>query len=127
MSPLHYAASSGEWFGRSVHLLIVAGANRDATDRYGRTPLICSFSPHSSKSDVIALINAGANPNLQDSHGDFALRLAADDGLIDIVQKLLDAGANPNLQRNDGRTALMEAALDNNVELARLLVLRGQT
>lgn len=125
MSALHYAATSGEWFGRSTRLLVDAGANLNATDKYGRTPLITSFTPHSSKSDILVLIKAGANPNLQDSTGDFALRLAADDGLTDIVEKLLDAGANPNLQRKDGRTALMEAALDGNLELAKLLVRRG--
>jgi hypothetical protein len=57
-----------------------------------------------------ALIELGANINLQDINGDTALIIAVRNGSLDIVYDLIDAGADPNLKNNDGKTALDIAA-----------------
>jgi len=52
----------------------------------------------------ITLLEAGADPNIQDEYGRTALMMASTPKMID---KLLEYGADVNLQNNEGDTALM--------------------
>jgi ankyrin repeat protein len=56
---------------------------------------------------VRELLDRGADPNLQNEHGQTALWWASYWGNIDVVRLLLDYGTDPNLQASGGWTALM--------------------
>lgn len=58
------------------------------------------------KAMVEALLNAGADINLQDDRGFTALMWAAEIGRVGIVKKLIAAGADVNLRRNDGKATI---------------------
>jgi len=53
-----------------------------------------------------ALLQAGADVNLQDDRGFTALMWAAEIGRVGIVKKLIAAGADLNLRRNDGKAVI---------------------
>ena len=73
----------------------------------GMTALMfASFEGHV---DIVQiLLQAKANPDLQNETGATALLLASMKGHLDIVQQLLECGANPNISR-DGVTPLYAA------------------
>lgn len=54
------------------------------------------------------LILKGANPNIANANGDYALILAAGQHWPDLVIFLLSNGANPDVQNRRGNTALLE-------------------
>lgn len=85
-----------------------------------------------NKEIVELLLNAKADPNIQDLRGNTALILAAEHGKTETVELLLSKGAKPNIKtftknmatfrsQND-RTALMEAALEGYKEIVELLL-----
>ena len=55
---------------------------------------------------VDALLNAGADVNMQDDRGFTALMWAAEIGRASVVKKLIAAGADVNVRRNDGKAAI---------------------
>lgn len=81
---------------------------------------------------VELLLNAKADPNIQDLSGNTALILAAKYGKTETVELLLNNGANPNIKRfkqnmvtfrsQDDWTALMEAAQAGRKEIVELLL-----
>ena len=72
---------------------------------------------------VQRLITApGININYQDSNGQFALTLAAQNGHTETVQALITAGANVNLQDAQGYTALMLAATLGRTDTVQALI-----
>jgi len=94
--------------------IIAAGANVNATNSAGETPLhiavrkIGSWSElENGNSPVQCLIRGKANVNAQDAEGRTPLHvLAAADTTfkIEATKALLNAGANPNLRDKHGRT-----------------------
>jgi len=76
---------------------------------------------------VQALIDHGADINLQSDQGTTALMLAAARDDADFIKPLLDAGAAVNAQDKLGRTALMVAAESFRLEMvkARTLIAAG--
>jgi len=77
---------------------------------------------------VRALLQAGANPNIQDNDGDNALILAWVSKNLHTggcVRLLLQAGAKPNLQGKDGNTVLIMASGRGHTECVRLLLKAG--
>jgi hypothetical protein len=65
------------------------------------------INSRSSHIDILrALIEAGADVNLQDINGETALIKASEYGYIDIVNALIKAGADPNLKNIYEETAL---------------------
>ena len=112
-SPAMYAARAGAI--DAVRALADAGADLNAADPDGTTPLILAIV--NAKFDTaVALLEKGANPNLQDQMGMSALYAAVDmhtlspmmgrpappmrDSIdaVQLAQALLKKGANPNLQ-----------------------------
>ena len=73
---------------------------------------------------VNALIDAGADLNIQDSGGGTPLSFAAVVGYTDIARALIDAGADLNIQDNSGQTALHYAA-EGSTDIARALIDTG--
>ena len=98
----------------------VAAALSDA-DRQGEVPLHKFFR---TASLLRALLDAGANVDVQDSNGRTPLFMASE-GHIDSVRVLLEAGANANLQDKKGVTPLHVAALLGEPEVVRMLLDAG--
>jgi len=63
---------------------------------------------------ALALIDAGADVNSQDSYGVSALMYAAISGSVEIMEKLIEDGADVNTKDQDGRTALIEVLATEN-------------
>ena len=99
--------------------LLQAGADPDACDGQGRTPLIeAAFGGHVDT--LSALLGAGADPNARDPEGWTPLMEAASKGRLDVVKLLLAAGADVNATNREGRTALTAVARDH-LRIARLI------
>jgi ankyrin repeat protein len=109
-----------------VQDLIVLGANLDWQDELSqdRTPLHLAI--YSNFSEIVRmLIDARANLNVQDKHGDTPLHVAIMKNNLIIVQMLIDAGADVNVQAKNGRTALHLAADLREKEIVRMLIDAG--
>ena len=97
-----------------VRELLAAGADREARDADGATPLM--LAAHAGRLDVVgALITAGADVNATDARGWGPLAKAVynpdvDRGFADVVQVLVDAGANIEAPIAYGIRPLMLAA-----------------
>jgi len=124
-----------------TRLFLEAGADPDIQDENGNTALIClnSINPNNllveamtigldlNSSRIISkyveltklLLEAGANPNIQNKNGDTALMLSKS---AEQSQVLLEAGANPNIQNMNGDTALMKS---KSAEQTRCLLSAG--
>jgi len=121
--PLHWAARANDV--EMAQLLISAGANVKATNRYGVTPL--SLAAVNGGAPMIeVLLKAGADPNTVFAEGETVLMTAALTGKVAAVRALLSHGANANAVESwRGQTALMWAASEGNAEAAQALIEHG--
>lgn len=71
------------------------------------------------------ILEAGADPNLEDAFGMTGLHFAARRGNLAIVELFLQYKADVNIQENYGFTALHEAVENNRKEVAELLLQYG--
>jgi uncharacterized protein len=100
-TPLHLAA----FFGRSeaTELLLARGAEVDALGTGWMTGTALHSAASGRHRDVIALLlEAGADPDVRQSHGWTALHAAAQHGDADIVELLLARGADRDARNDDG-------------------------
>ena len=119
---LHWAVHRDD--AELVNVLIRAGANVKATNRYGVAPL--SLAAQNGNAWIIErLIAAGADANAALPGGESVLMTAARTGNSDAIKALLDHGADVNAKTPRGQTALMWAAAKNNADTVKLLVERG--
>jgi ankyrin repeat protein len=95
-----------------VDILLMLGADIEAKDKLGSTPLIIAAEEHLYPV-VKELLTKKAQVNIQNQDGVTAL-MGAVCCRADIVQLLLDNGANPNMQDMSGWTALTHAVTENN-------------
>ena len=87
---------------RTVKALLDAGANIEARDRYMRwTPLQWTTEGRREET-VIALLDAGADPNERQKDGRTPLHMAAMKGMAEAVKGLLDAGAELEARMTTG-------------------------
>ena len=115
-----------------VKMLLDAGADVNAKDVNGLTPLWAAVVFKSATPEVIKmLLDAGANVNdridTEHSDGMTPLIFAAIRSTPEVIKMLLDAGANVNDRENKyGLTPLMAAAAKNtNPEVIRILLRTG--
>ena len=88
-----------------VELLLLYGANVNAQDSSGNTPLhACSLNGHAACAAMLLLHQA--DTALQTTRGDTALHLAAKWGDVDIVRLLLKAHVDSKIRNEQGQTAL---------------------
>ena len=106
-SELRSAAIEGR--SDTVRALLANGADVNATDRYGWTPLmLAALASHDDT--VQTLLANGAHVNAKGNGGATALIWAATLGHTDIVQRLVVDGADVDAKDWQERSALMWAA-----------------
>jgi hypothetical protein len=122
MIGLHLAA----YFGVKaiVELLLEKGANIEAANRLGWTPL--HWASQSGHIDVIKLLlEKGANIEAANRLGWAPLHQASQNGNIDVVKLLLEKGANTEVADQGGCTPLYRASQNGHVGVVKLLLEKG--
>jgi uncharacterized protein len=121
---LHWAAHWNDL--ETVNVLLRAGANAKAVNRYGATPLSEAVTSGSAAM-IQALLTAGSDPKtLTTEDGETVLMTASRAGNIDAVRILLDRGADVNAKETyKGQTALMWASAEGHAAVVKLLLDRG--
>ena len=123
---LHRAVSVGDV--AKTESLIHAGADVNAANRYGVTPLSLAAAGGNARL-VGALLTSGADPRKADAalhDGRTLLMLAARTGNVDALSLLVSKGADVNAaETRTGTTALMWAALENRADAVRVLAKAG--
>ena len=103
----------------TVELLIRAGANVKAANRYGVTPLWLACM-NGNAAIIEMLLKAGADANTVLPEGETVLMTAARTGKVDAVKVLLRYGADVNAKEGwHGQTALMWAAAEGHPAVVR--------
>jgi ankyrin repeat protein len=104
-----------------------AGADVNATNKDGESPLTLCIQVGGIKRDVLAaaLIAVGAHVNHRAPGGHTPLTLASLLGHADTVSRLLEAGADVDAQDDHGATALHQAVVNDRGEIVRTLLDHG--
>jgi ankyrin repeat protein len=107
-----------------AQVLLEHGAEIQARDRRGRTPiLLASQSRHVELAQV--LLEHGAETEARDIDGRTPILIASDKGHVVLVQLLLKHGAETEARDNDGCTLILLASDHGHVELVQLLLKHG--
>lgn len=119
-TPLHVAATENQNLSHHgvIFLLLKHGANVNAQDDNGETPLHHVITKSNLKV-VNLLISYNANVDVVDNFGQTPFFNAARSGKLEIAQLLVDRGADVNRADNDGRTPLHFACFESTGKLIR--------
>ena len=113
-----------------LNQLLAAGADINRQNRSGQTPLIrAAFGSADRVIVASALLDRGAEPNLQDSRGNTALHelsnRKADAGAIPMLQALLDKSAALEIRNRMQETPLIAAIDHSSSSVVQLLIEAG--
>jgi truncated hemoglobin YjbI len=124
---LHEASAQGN--PAMVELLLRLGADPDALDGGGHTPLYGLANEYrgaNGSAVVRALARSGADVNANDGVKHCtALHMAARRGNAEIAEALLDCGAGIDVRDSLGDTPLRRSANCSSIQVAALLLARG--
>jgi len=121
---IHTAIRTGD--AAAVRQALMAGADVNKPDNWGRTPLIVALQQ--AKTDTAALlIKQGASISLTDAWGRTPLLVATQLKNTVAIQLLLARGADVNLANRNDITPLIAAAQTGNHEAITLLLDAGAT
>jgi len=122
-SALHWAAYRNDL--DAVKRLLAEGADPNAVNRFGVTPLH-EAATIGNAAMLEALLDAGGDANAAFGEGETVLMTAARAGDTASVKTLLAHGGKPDATENwHGQTALMWAALENHADIVQLLIDAG--
>lgn len=111
-----------------VKFLVASGADINAEDQWGQTPILRAAGK-SNWEVVLDLAKIGGNLDLLDDTGKAPIHHAALEaaryGGWDVVFQLIEAGADIDLRDDLGRTPLHIAALVNRDDIGKSLIERG--
>ncbi|KDQ08681.1 hypothetical protein BOTBODRAFT_559492 [Botryobasidium botryosum FD-172 SS1] len=139
-TPLHMLCRSDvadlHALSQVFEILIDSGANMNAKNNYGYTPLhaVCDYLWLKSgliniPSVADLLVAAGTDLNAAGPYGETPLHLAVSRhrtaNIVTIVDVLVTAGANVNAANNNGRTPLHLAAIQGNTLAIECLIAAG--
>jgi ankyrin repeat protein len=120
-TPLMYAAALGSL--EAVKTLVEAGADVNAANDFGATPLMWCAG---DLPKVRYLLAKGASVTARSKIGRTPLMIAANyDGSVEIARLMIEKGADVKARDESGGSVLSAAASVNNLEVARLLLARG--
>lgn len=119
---LHMASSNGH--AEIVSDLLAAGADKDAQDLNGRTPLYHAVAARHPEI-VRSLIAAGADTDVKDHNGWTALHWASSEGRAQMVRTLVEADAALDLEDLNFFTPLNWAISGGHTECCRSLLAAG--
>ena len=126
-SALHFAALRGHL--EACERLIDAGADVNAPDSRGASPLYLATHNGASMPLVSLLLARGADPNgmgQKTRHGRWTcLHQVGGHGEVDMCRVLIDAGADVNFFLPDHGTPLHVAAYFGRASICELLILKG--
>lgn len=117
-TPLHKAARKGD--AEAVATILSRGANPNATDKEGRTPL--HWAADAGVPDEVKRMLKAKKKGRSFS---VSSTQAFDDCYVRVLALLLEKGGDPNTRDKKGHTPLHRAALWNFPEGARLLLRKG--
>lgn len=122
-TPLHFASRKSANLA-TVKLLIDSGADLEARDGLGATPLHHSLI---FKAPELAeeLIRMGADISACSNDKKTPLHRAAGKKFYSVVELLIKKGADPNARDGEGLTSLHEAVLENDAQMIKLLLNKG--
>ena len=108
-TPLHDACSGGKL--ATVRALLDRGADPNARNEFGQTPLINAIERrHTDVTEIVrTLLASGADCNASARNAESSLHRAARHGLDEVIELLLGAGANFDAAGLWGFTPLYEA------------------
>jgi ankyrin repeat protein len=114
------AVMAGRGLCRRAEELLKEGANPDARDRNGKTPL--GFASMRGHDDVVqTLLRYGAKVNLGDRTGTPPLCWAVAKGHDVVAETLLRYGADKDLKDDDGNTARDWAKKGGHASIVKML------
>jgi ankyrin repeat protein len=120
---LHWAVRADEM--EIARLLVGGGANANAANRYGLTPLSLAAA-NANAAMVKLLLDAGADAKATIRQGETVLMAAARTGNPEAVALILGRGADVHAREQTlGENALMWAAAENHPEVVKLLIDSG--
>ncbi|NEU64753.1 ankyrin repeat domain-containing protein [Paenibacillus sp. ALJ109b] len=105
----------------SIEKWIQEGANINAQDQSGRTPVMIA-TYNNDLASATMLIGAGADVNVQDDMKNNPFLYAGAEGYLDILKLTIEAGADPAITNRYGGTALIPASEHGYVDVVRELL-----
>jgi cytohesin len=103
-----------------AEVLIAAGADVNAQDKFGATPLDEALRYRNTAVVNLLIQRTGGKLDATRQLQDAVMR-----GQLDMVTLLLGVGADPNAKTANGSTLLHDAALKGHREIVQLLLARG--
>ena len=117
--PLIEAAAAGDV--QRIRKLLAAGADPNARGDGGTTALLAATKARQPDA-FQALLDGGADVDLQDGRLDNPFLYAGAEGILDILRLATDAGADPAITNRYGGIAIIPASERGHVETVRFLL-----